>query len=39
MAAADLGHEALSTLATRLGAVTADIEAKTERWIELDERA
>ena len=34
-----LDHEEMGHLATRLGEVTADIEAKTERWIELDERA
>ena len=35
----ELGHEDMTRLATELGEVTADIEAKTERWIELDERA
>ena len=39
MAAASLNHEELSRLSTRLGEVTTEIEAKTERWIELDERA
>lgn len=39
MAVASLDHEELSRLATRLGEVSTDIEAKTERWIELDERA
>jgi len=39
MSASSLDHEELERLATRLGEVTADIEAKTERWIELDERA
>jgi len=39
MSGASLDHEALSNLSTRLGEVTAEIEAKTERWIELDERA
>ena len=39
MSGASLDHEALSRLSTRLGEVTADIESKTERWIELDERA
>ena len=39
MSAAGLDHEEMGRLATRLGEVTADIEAKTERWIELDERA
>ena len=35
----ELGHEDMTRMATELGEVTADIEAKTERWIELDERA
>ena len=39
MAAASLNHEELSRLSTRLGEVTTEREAKTERWIELDERA
>ena len=39
MSAPDIGHEKMTELATELGTVTADIEAKTERWIELDERA
>ena len=39
MAEPGLDHEEMGRLATRLGEVTADIEAKTERWIELDERA
>ena len=39
MSAPDIGHEDMAHLATELGEVTADIEAKTERWIELDERA
>ena len=39
MGAPDIGHEKMTELATELGTVTADIEAKTERWIELDERA
>jgi len=39
MSAPGLDHEEMGRLATRLGDVTADIEAKTERWIELDERA
>lgn len=39
MAGGELDHEELGRLATRLGEVTAEIEAKTERWIELDERA
>lgn len=39
MSAPDIDHEKMTELATELGMVTADIEAKTERWIELDERA
>ena len=39
MTAPDIGHEKMTELATELAMVTADIEAKTERWIELDERA
>ena len=39
MTAPDIGHEKMTELATELDMVTADIEAKTERWIELDERA
>ncbi|MBL6619131.1 MAG: ABC-F family ATP-binding cassette domain-containing protein [Flavobacteriales bacterium] len=39
MAKVDVDHEELMRISTRLGEVTADIEAKTERWIELDERA
>ena len=39
LAATDLDHEEMTRLATRLGEVATEIEAKTERWIELDERA
>ena len=39
MAQPGLNHEEMGRIATKLGEVTADIEAKTERWIELDERA
>ena len=39
MSAPGLGHEEMGQLATKLGTVTSDIEAKTERWIDLDERA
>ena len=39
MSAASIDHEELSRLSTRLGDVTSEIETKTERWIELDERA
>ncbi len=39
LSAPDLDHEEVTRLANRLGEVTADIETKTERWIELDERA
>ena len=39
MASPNLGHEDMAKLAVQLGKVTDDIEAKTERWIELDERA
>ena len=38
-AGTSLNHEELSRLSTRLGEVTTEIETKTERWIELDERA
>jgi ATP-binding cassette subfamily F protein uup len=34
-----LGHEEMSQMAIELSQVTANIETKTERWIELDERA
>ena len=39
MASPNLGHEDMAKKAVQLGKVTDDIEAKTERWIELDERA
>ena len=35
----ELGHEEMSQMAIELSQVTANIETKTERWIELDERA
>ncbi len=39
MSGSGIDHEEMTRLATELGEVTQEIETKTERWIELDERA